>query len=649
MEGSRRNGSVARSTRTGRLAALRRCAAPAAAVAIIGLVGLLTRVPDAALPAGMVERFSFARHPIASVPVDGFQTSRRVQPQVAHYAGWMSGVGAAVALTDADGNGADDDACLVDPRTDTVTVSPAATTGARYAPFVLDPAPLPFSRTTMAPMGCLPGDFDEDGRTDFIAYYWGRTPVVFLRRGKALDADAFRREELAPRVERWYTDTIGAADVDGDGHTDLIVGNYFPDGARLLDPHARRDPAMAMQSSMSRANNGGTGRILLWDSPGQFRQAPNALPKGGRAWTLAIGAHDLNGDLRPELYFANDFGQDWLLLNRSTPGHVRLQSLRGRGGFTVPKSKRLGEDSFKGMGIDFADMNGDGRTDMFVSNISSRFGLMETHFAWINDGRIEDMRRGVAPFSDRSEDLGLARSGWGWDAKFGDFLNGGAPQLVQAVGFLRGKRNLWPQVTELAMANDGVLHDPDVWPNIKPDDDLSGRQTLRFFARGTNGRWANIARAVGVEEPTTSRGVATADVNRDGLLDFAVANQWAESSLYVNRCRTCGRSVQLRLLRRPRGEAGPLVTRRDGRVAGRAAIGARVTLTGRGRRPVTAEVDAGNGHASVRSGELHVGLGRAGADEPLTAAIAWRARGRIQRARVRVTPGHWTILLPEAR
>ena len=63
-----------------------------------------------------------------------------------------------------------------------MTVAPAPGTGARYRPFTLDAAPLPYDARTTAPMGCLPGDFDADGRLDLLVYYWGRTPVLFLRR-----------------------------------------------------------------------------------------------------------------------------------------------------------------------------------------------------------------------------------------------------------------------------------------------------------------------------------------------------------------------------------------------------------------------------------------------------------------------------------
>ena len=39
-------------------------------------------------------------------------------------------------------------------------------------------------------------------------------------------------------VERWFTNVANIADLDGDGHADLIIANYFKDGAHILNPNA---------------------------------------------------------------------------------------------------------------------------------------------------------------------------------------------------------------------------------------------------------------------------------------------------------------------------------------------------------------------------------------------------------------------------
>jgi hypothetical protein len=615
------------------------------------LVGLATRLPTvtAADRGRIAGRFGFQRSYLDGDPA-GARSIRQVEPRLARYAAWISAVGASVALQDLDGNGLPDDRCLVDPRDDSVTVAPVPGTGARYTALALRPQPLPFDARTTAPMGCVTGDYNQDGSTDALVFYWGRSPVLFLRRAGAplgAGASAFAPVDLVSPPQVWNTETVDVADVDGDGHADLVVGNYFPDGARLLDPSAASDPAMRMNDSLSNAGNGGRNRVLLWragragaEPSASFAEASGALPdRVARSWTLAIGAQDLDGDGLPELYFANDFGPDQLLVNHSRPGMVRFSQARGARSVAVPKSKVLGDDSFKGMGVAFTDLNHDATPDILVSNITSPYALEESNFAFVSqgsEGTVADrLASGSAPYRDRSEDLGLSRAGWAWDVKVGDFDNSGDAEVVQAVGFLRGRTDRWPQLQELAMGNDAALQDPGLWPRFQPGDDLSGHDRNPFFAPDGHGRFVDVAGALGLDNPGVSRGIALADVDGDGRLDFAVANQWARSTFFHNTGPTHG-FLGLRL-RVPASATGAE------RGATLPAVGAEVTVTPAGGASQRDQLYPANGHTGVSSADLEFGLGAA--TGPVDVQVRWRDASGAHTASTSLTAGWHTLLL----
>lgn len=618
--------------------ALRRQAPRIIAIASLVLLYALARVPEP----GDAERRAVAarfRFEAATLPVvtPSARRTRTVRPSLERIDAWISSVGAAVALNDLDGDGLSNDVCYVDVRSDEVVVAPVPGTGSRFAAFDLLAANGCSRSATAAPMGALPIDADEDGRLDVIVYFWGRSPLLYLRGDGPPAAAAFScREVLAPS-EDWYTNAATMADIDGDGHPDLVAGNYFPDGARVLDP-ASTSPRMEMQASMSRAANGGRNRILLWqpDPRMPYRDAGDPFPPGtATAWTLALGAQDLDGDLLPDLYFANDFGSDHLLANRSTPGAPRFRLVQGRRRLLDPRSKVLGRDSFKGMGIDFADLNADGIPDLFVSNITDEFALEESNLLFVSRGHPFD-------YGDEGERRGLSRGGWAWDARFADFDNDGVVEAMQATGFIQGTTDRWPELHELAMGNDDLLHRERNWPLFRDGTDLSGDNHNPFFVRASDGRYHDFAPLLGLGTPMVSRGIAIADVDADGRLDFAVANQWGTSRFFRNRAPHAGSSLVL-YVRMP---AEPASTTRvvPGTPRGRsaAAIGAAVTVRS-GGRTLIGQVDGGNGHSGKRGYELHFGLGDADQAE---VTVAWRdRRGAIRRQSMHLREGVHTLLL----
>jgi hypothetical protein len=648
-------------------ARLRRLVPGASAIALLAVLFAVAQLPTAS--AGQVSQiasqYKFTQMPIAMPP--GYNptgTIRPVNPAYRNIQSWISSVGAGVALTDVAGHGRPDGMCIVDTRTNdaVVTYTPTAPAADRFTPFVLNAAPLPMNTTTMAPMGCVPGDFNGDGRTDFLVYYWGRSPIVYLARSTARQpsASAYRPVELLPGASvggqydgpDWNTNAVTVADFDGTGHPDLFVGNYFPD-SQVLNPNGIDN--VQMPSSLSNAKNGGGDYIYRWtggtSGPNptvSYQLVPNAIPYvDATGWTLGAATADLTGNGLPDLYIANDFGPGHLLYNASTPGNISFSLAIGERTPTTPKSFVVGKGSFKGMGVDFGDLSGNGRFDFMVSNITTAWGLEESNFVFMNNASSgtqmqQDLSSGYAPFTQQAEQKGMAFTGWAWDVKMGDFLNRGNLDVVQTDGFIRGTIDRWNWLQEMAMTNDDLLSNPADWPLVKPGDDIAGHQCLAFYASAPGGGYLNIDNQLGLCGNTTpTRGVATADTRGDGRLDFAVARQWGPPAFYANNSPDLGHYLGLNLYRpvagTGAGTAGGLAA------LGSPAYGTTVQISYPGHTQVS-QLDGGSGSGGKRSFQVNFGLGAY--TGPVTVHLHWRnSLGQLSQQTLTLAPGSHNLVL----
>jgi hypothetical protein len=218
------------------------------------------------------------------------------------------------------------------------------------------------------------------------------------------------------------------------------------------------------------------------------------------------------------------------------------------------------------------------------------------------------------------------------------------------MGYLKGTTNRWPEMHELGVTNDQLLSDPTVWPDFRPGADFSGSDHNCFFVRAADGRFYDFSRQLGMGDPMVTRGIALADVDGDGRLDFAVANQWETSYLFRNAAPDPGAflGLHLRLPVGPLADEGTVVLEGHPRAdrPSRPAIGAAVEVHLPDGRRLVSQVDGGSGHSGRRAPDIHLGLGRVDAGALLNLDVRWRgADGKLRSRTLQVTPGWHTVWL----
>jgi hypothetical protein len=490
-----------------------------------------------------------------------------------------------------------------------------------------------------ASMHAIFGDVNNDGWPDLYVVRWGAKNQLFLSQGDG----TFRDVTESSGAGYWgYGLAATFVDYDRDGWLDLVVGNYYANTIRdprtgqfvrsdLWNPVSTR----IMPDTITDAENGGGTRIFHNLGNGRFEDVTEAVGIKLHGWSMAVGAADLDNDGWPDLYIANDFGPDELYFNtgasEASPHFRRVIDTTGHPG--------IGNDWWKGMNVDFGDVDRNGYLDIYVSNIfAPPYKSDEGNMLWLN---VADPERGAGRrFWNAGRASGTSEGGWGWGAKFVDVNNDGLLDIFAVNGFFTGdpKHPYWYDTQEMLTQTKDNFSDASSWPPIG-DRDLSGHERNRLFIQQPAARHAEPRRAedayprftelsaqAGITDEYNGRGVAAIDYDNDGAVDLYVANQGGPSLLYHNRLRPSAqrnRWLGLKLVGRP-----DLAQTTGGRRAATNvdAIGARAELTAGGVTLVR-EVSGGTGFASQSEFRLHYGLGDLGAPERLV--VRWPS-GRVQ-------------------
>jgi len=421
-------------------------------------------------------------------------------------------------------------------------------------------------------MGSVWGDFDNDGWEDVLVYKYGR-PELF----RNIEGRSFVAVGERAGLPAWVNANSATwLDYDRDGHLDLFIAGYWPDGVDLW----KLETTKIMPESFEYANNGGRKYLLRNRGDGTFEDRTEAMGIRSRRWTLALVAADLHGTGYPDLFLSNDYGVSELFANRSGKRFDDVAANTGVG--MTPKS---------GMNASVGDVFNDGRLAIYKTNITEPGNLVQGNDLWVPASA-----RNPAGFENMAPALGVDLGGWSWGAQFGDLNNDGTQDIYLTNGYIStGNRgDYWYDFGVIAGGHSTIIGDAKNWPAMRGRS-FSGHERKRLWVNDGAGRLTDVAQVVGATDTFDGRAVALADLGNRGMLDVIVANQKGPLLVYRNAVEPGRHWIQFEL---------------EGSAGNRSAIGAHVELHWAGRRQAQI-VAAATGFSAQNMRRVHYGLGAA--------------------------------------
>ncbi len=265
-----------------------------------------------------------------------------------------------------------------------------------------------------------------------------------------------------------------------------------------------------------------------------------------------VAVADLNGDNLEDIYFTGNMTDNKLYLNRGRMKFEDITALAGVQNRQAPWRT----------GVTIADVNGDGRRDIFVSYSGNVRGSSRISQLFINQGSDAN---NIPHFSEQAAQYGLADSSYSTQAYFFDYDRDGDldafllnhnpsnfPVLDEAstaallkqtnpsigVKLLENKDNFFSDVTAKAGFSNSVLTyglgagisdiNSDGWPDIYIANDYNVPDY--FYINNKNGTFSDKLQTAFGHTSRSSMGNNVSDINNDGLPDIFVLDMLPEDN-----------------------------------------------------------------------------------------------------------------------
>lgn len=213
-------------------------------------------------------------------------------------------------------------------------------------------------------------------------------------------------------------------------------------------------------------------------------------------------AGDLNDDGLPDLVFTSNLHQNGLYINK---GNFQFEDISDR----IAEERGLKWST----GISLADVNNDGRLDIYISEVGSYLKIEGNNKLWINQGNDEN---GLPKFVEQSKKYGLDVVGFGTQSAFFDYdLDGDL---------------------DVYILNHSV-HSNGTFGNAKKREESHPLAGDRFL-ENREGKFVDVTTEVGIYNSPLGYGlgITVSDINNDGYPDVYVGNDFHEDDyLYINQ------------------------------------------------------------------------------------------------------------------